>query len=391
MRLLLSARDPGAADHLRVIAQRAVDGWDADVTLVAAPPALGLWQAAGWPVEPFGADAVVRPSPSAVTPLLREASRILERVRPDAILVGLSHFNEAGVDEAFLACSGGLPTFAMQDFWGDVNWCLGAPARLYFVIDAEAARLTWERHRLRSEVVGSPKHMTYARLDALALRRVTRRRHGLDASKTVVGYFGQPLHELAGYRTTMTAFARAAARAFPNAVLLYRPHPRETPEMIAASRQHLADAELPLVLGEGGGAETWLAACDVVCSCYSTCCYDSLFLSRYASRPMAAVVYLLFDPEVQQHAQKVNGFATLPPVRQGLARCVEHPDDLESVLAEAASAEARWLTWRRARGFLPDVLGSADRILRRIRASLSESIQDPVMAQFANLPRTRAG
>ncbi len=126
---------------------------------------------------------------------------------------------------------------------------------------------------------------------------------------------------------------------------------------------------MPFV-GSEGKVEAWLAACDVTCSCFSTCCYDTLFLNRYSPVPLGAVVYLLFDNDIKNYAEQVNGFTMPPPVRHGAALCVRDKNQLETLLRYAAQPITRKNTWIRAQEYLPDATRSADLILDAIEADV---------------------
>lgn len=358
MRILASARDVGAAGHVLAVAQHAQERGH-DVRVVAAPPALAVLQEAGLAVRPFLTPPVLQPSPAAAAALLQAARDVLVDAQPDALVVGLSHSAEAGLDEALLACAGSTPTYALQDFWGDVNDTLGCPAQTYFVVDEQAAQLTRSRHGAHAVVVGSPKHARYAELDVPALAARGRALLGLAADRRVVGYFGQPLLAFAGYGRTVEAVAAAFLRTTPDAALLYRPHPREDAASAARTCALFRSAGVEALLTPEGVVETWLASCDVVLAPFSTCCYDALYLNRLAPGPQSASVYLLFDPEVRRYSRWVNGMDVLPPVQEGMALAVTDAAQLDDVLRQAVDPQVRLRLWQRVQECLPDSRRSA--------------------------------
>jgi len=146
-RLLISARDPGAANNLAPIARLAQASSTLTLHLVAAEPAARIFAEHGLEPEKISA-------PDDTLPAL--AARLLEQHQPDAVLVGLSGPGR-GIDEALLAAARGrVPSWALQDFWGDVNNGFGAYADTYLVRDDTAARITRTRAPVNTLVSGLP-------------------------------------------------------------------------------------------------------------------------------------------------------------------------------------------------------------------------------------------
>lgn len=364
MKVLLSARDVGAAGHVRAVVAEFARRPGVEVALHAASPALEHLAGAAVEPVPFRAEAVQRPTPERGAALLSTASDILRREQPDAVVVGLSHSAEAGVDEALLACAPpATHTYVIQDFWGDVNEAFGARADCYFVLDHEAARITGERHGVTCEVVGSAKHGRYFALDPVGLRRSTRRWLGAGVERSVIGYFGQPLFAFDGYPTLITSFGRAVASVAPAATVFYRPHPRESADSVARTVAAFAAAEIDVQVAPEGPVEPWLAAADATFSPYSTCCYDLLWLTRASPEPLGAPCYLLYDGPIRSYARWVNGMDVLPPVAAGLALCAESIGQLEPMVDLALQPRHQAAVWRRARRELPDAIESAHRIV----------------------------
>ena len=370
-RLLLSARDPGSAGHIQAILHEAARHPWLEVRVHADDPAYDALRRAHPEVARFGGRASVDPSPEDRARLVGEARRIVEAEQPDAVLVGVSHVHEAGLDEAFLAAAFDRPAFAMQDFWGDANLNLGRAADLYFALDEAAVRLTRERHGCAAMACGSPKHARYADLDVLAMRRAARAALGIADERPVVGYFGQALTRLAGYRATLHEFTRAIA-ATPQAHVFYKPHPRETPEEVSATIACFAQAGRRVATVVEGSTEDWLAASDVAVCCFSSCGYDAAFLNRACDRPVVAPLYLLFDAEIVGYFRSVTDLAVPPPSELGIVRSVTRAEALGEELRRALSPEGREDAWNLALRHLPDPKGAAGAILgeiaRRVRA-----------------------
>ena len=368
-RLLISARDTGAAHHLGAVARAAVRAADIDLTVAAARPAFDVLAAIpGLDVRRFDIDPITDPADAG--PVRAAARALLEGVRPDALLVGLSGPG-AGLDEALAVSPAGVPTFVFQDFWGDLNTTLGVPDATVLVMDHEAARITRARHGLGAVVVGAPAYERFAELDIEQLAAGARRELTLATSDLLLAVCGQPLWEVDGYAATLESIGRAAPAA-GLATVAWRPHPKETAE------QQLQAAEL---LGNGGATvldarplrlESLLAASDVLCSAFSNCGTDLIHLGRVAPVPLGTAVFTLFDPGLRDQYQRWTGLSDLPLSLSGLARTVHRARDLAGALERAARPDGRRDRWERATRQLPDPAGAAERILEQIRQSLED-------------------
>lgn len=333
----------------------------------ADEPAYGHLRHLDPPPGRFELAATKPPSANQAAQLVAAARRIIETENPHALLVGVSHCGEAGLDEALLAAAHDRPCFAMQDFWGDVNRTLGVAADRYFALDQLAVDLTASRHGQEALACGSPKHHRYAALDIAALRAQGRSQLQADSGMAVIGYFGQSLAHRPGYGTMLQSFARHVAALGSQVRLVYRPHPRERAAEITTTLDSFAAAGMPATLVQQGSTEQWLAAADVVVSCFSTCAYDMAFLNRFSPTPLNTAIYLLYDASVAQYFRDVTDLEVPPPAQLGLARAVLHDSALAEALAEALSPLRRQQTWQLARQRLPDPEHAARRILEEIR------------------------
>lgn len=367
-KLLVSARDAGSAGHIHAILDEAgLHPW-LETKTYAEGPAFDQLGASGLPIERFSLPATVPGGcPEVSRRLIAEARRVIETEAPDAVLVGVSHCHEAGLDEAILAAAFDRPRFAMQDFWGDVNLTLGAAADLYFALDDVAVRLTESRHKRPAVAYGSPKHARYRTLDVIALRGKHRTELGVRPDQPLIGYFGQSLFHLPGYRSLVEAFARAVSQGEDDVQLIYRPHPRESEQEITETLGAFAGAGVSARLATGGTTEAWLATVDVVASCFSSCAYDAAFINRSAPVPVCSAIYLLFDDTVAEYFRRVAGVNHPPPAELGLVASVTRGEALGESLREAFSERRRLETWRRSHERLPALENPAREILLDIR------------------------
>jgi hypothetical protein len=356
VRLLFTARDPGAAGHVGAVARRAFQRGDCDVVLAADGPARGAWIAGGWNVIAFEGGVVVDGSdPSA---LLSAARALVDDVRPDAIVTGLSG-PEAGLDEALHQVSR-VPVYAVQDFPGDVNRVLQRRPDNVFVADEEAARLTRGRSSSRVIVSGAPKHARLADVDVAgeALAALAR----VPAEVFAFGVYLQPLEHLSGYWTSMTNVLEAVTGMPGARVVLARAHPK-APD--AASRL-VAEAHamgLPALDVSTWPLERALIRSDVLLTATSTVSSDAIVLARLHGTTPPAVVHVL-APEVARDTWAYGNIDEIPIVSQGLAERVG-PD----VTAIAAGISRALDPKRRSRlaevlpAIIPDARNAPDKIL----------------------------
>lgn len=368
--MLLSARDTGSVGHIQAVLDEAAHHSWLDVIVYADGPALKQLEKKYRSVGRFRLSATHAPSFEYSKRMISEARRIIEIEKPDAVLVGVSHCNEAGLDEAFLAAAFDRPRFAIQDFWGDVNLTLGTGAEMYFALDEVAVRLTASRHGKAAIVCGSPKHHRYGSLDVGALRFAARNKLGIHSDRTIIGYFGQSLAHLPGYGSLLRSFSRTVAEIGSDVYLIYRPHPRETHSEITRTLACFSEGGIQAALVKQDVTEDWLAASDVVVSCFSSCAYDTAFLNRFSSTPINSAIYLLFDKSVAEYFRSVTGLDVPPPAELGLVAAVLDERFLDDALREAISLERKKETWRLAQLHLPDPENAAQKILKEIRRSV---------------------
>ena len=340
VRVLASARDPGGAAQVRAVCLALRGDPRLAITVAASGPAFDMLDGAGLgPLRfalPDGSTHV--PAGGDPSKLLEGAGTLLERVDPDVLLVSISSLG-VGLDEALLARSGGRPSFALQDYPGDANAIDGAYAGTYFVRDEAAGQLTRERFGLATVAVGSLRHASYAGLDVGRLRASTRARIAAADGQPVLGFFGQP-PEIPGHEAAFAHLTEALARqsAQPNVLL------REHPKYADHRERHAAvlrRAGVTVHDASGGEAEPWLAACDVVVTCFSHCSIDYAFLSACSEEPLGTVLFMLTTDEIRRFMREYAGVSLPDGVAAGLGSVVERAADVEPLLARALTADER--------------------------------------------------
>jgi hypothetical protein len=369
LRLLISARDPGAAMHLGPICRAASQDPRFSLSIVAQPPAADLLHDLGLPVRRLPALAARDPAGPVAEKLLRLADALLHEFRPDVLLCGLSSPGEGGIDEALLARRV-APALLMQDFWGEQNTFFGRSADKAIVLDVHAAQVSQQRHGLPSLVAGSPRHADYAGMNFPAVRARIRALFQGKHNETTryIGLFTQPLDHFGGYWSSLNAWAECV-RALPFATrVIHHPHPRESAPQRARMLDWLEAQRLDYVTIEEGRPEEALVACDAACTLFSNCAYDAAYLNFFSDEPLVTPVLMLFDSEIRDFLCSAADLRELPYVRHGLARTVWSVSELSGALFDASSIVGRQAAWEGSKAHLQSPQEAVQRILREAYA-----------------------
>jgi hypothetical protein len=338
-----------------------------EMVVVAQEPAVRHFAAAGLPVRTV-AWPIVKTADSPEAQELREAARsLLRQVAPDVVLTGLSTPFDASVDEAILA-EARVPTALYQDFWGEQNLILGRGADRILAIDEQAAQRNLSRFGTTSTVVGSARHAAYASLDIEQSKQRVRRAIGLAGDARVIGFFGQALHSLAGYRRTVEHFIASVAAIAQPVRLILRPHPREDTSQRSETAGMFANAGLHVVSMIDGPVEDAIVASDVVVSLFSICTFDAAYLNRFAGVPVAVPMSLLFDDEIAAYCRTHGNYFDFAHHTLGLVLPVYEREALPVALTNALRPETRLDVWQRAHRYLPDPASAPQRVLDQMFA-----------------------
>jgi hypothetical protein len=375
-RVLLAARDAGGAGHIAEIA-RALQAQKVAIQIVAEGPALALLANERLSVlsvlDWLGCELPKGPVDPCFVPIL---SGVLARVGADAVVVGQSARTETSIDDWMLAASGNIPAAVMQDFWGEVQAGQQQNADLFLVLDSEAERLTRAKVSAQVVVVGSPKHARYGRLDWQELRVASRAAMGIIGEKFVIGHFGQDLQRLAGYRTLVSDIASAVAMQ-NDVKLVYRPHPRESPASVISTLAILRKKAKNTTLLKGMDIEGALAGVDAVVSCFSSCGYDGLYLTRHLNGLGPSVVYVDYDPEIKSYWTQHAGVDALPAVEAGIAFEARDFHDLVGILKSIRRPETRSALGERICRLVPDPIQAPELAARAVLSIIERMRQGP--------------
>lgn len=361
-RLLVSARDPGAAAHLAAIVAEANRCRDLDVSVIAAEETYPIFCDVGVKARKINS--------SVGEESLTSARSIVESVRPDAVLVGLSG-PERGIDEAIIAVAdSAIPTYALQDFWGDVNPGFGVLPRVYFVVDEDAVPPTAERApQARIIVVGNVRYAAYGTaVDPVDMQFQSRRRLGATDMDIVIGFYGQGHIDIPGYWAMLASFGDAIANTYPRAIAFYRPHPKENEDIKNRSLSILRSRGANFRQDIFDSVEESVTSCHVLATWFSSCGTTQINLSRFSREPLGVVLYLNTNPELQSWYNRYNHIPTLPLA--DFAVVAERESDVVNALTNALAATMRWRLWRSIHDRLPNPNGSIDMVLDTIRSDL---------------------
>jgi len=365
IKLLLSARDPGAATNIIPLAQAAMKRDEFEVFIYAAEPAYSMIQQKKIPVSLFHAKAVQSADDPAYEKLRLEAKTILAKIQPDVLVAGLSN-PDAGIDEALLLESQGERKYLLQDFWGKVNNVF-KPDAACFVIDEAAAKLTHHLHGLPAIVTGMPKYVQSEGLDTMHTRARLRAHLKLKQQDRLVTFFGQPLlWQFRGYTKTLKKFTDALARSDHRVFLFYRQHPKESDQQAQQAVEAMSAAGITCYLAEEFNTQEWLIASDITCSVLSNCGYDQIMLNRVSDKPLGTVIYLLFEKDIFEWYKQTFKMDSLPPAKQNLAYCVTQEERLSMILNKGLNLEDQRKLWMRIKEHIPEPHESINTILNVI-------------------------
>ena len=356
LKLLLSARDPAAAQAIGNLARQASTDSRFIIRVIASTPASELLK--GLPCEFL---ALPQDGTRNLEQLNSVIIKVLEQFRPDAIIAGASG-PDAGVDEVLVKLSNGIRSYVVQDFWGDVNLSLDTAPDYYLVVDNIAAVLTQKRVDSKTYIVGSVKHASYGSLNVTTLRAGWRVASGVREEETVIGYFGMPLGSVKGYWRTLEALVESI-QGLP-VTLVYRPHPKEDVHERSRTCNILSSFE-KFFEDQSDSVEETLAACDLILSCYSSCGIDSELLGRNLSQDDRLSVFLLYDAEVLEYYRHYTHLDDLPISLLKRSLTIKDSSALRDTLDAYLPVESR-IKFLASESRLPSAGDSVNRVLDKV-------------------------
>lgn len=358
-RLLISARDAGAANNLLPVIQLAQQQPGLVLKVVAGHPADRIFRQAGLSIQ-----AITDTSEQ----VLQQAQTLLDDFQPTRILTGLSGPN-CGIDEALLALAGKTPSYALQDFWGDINKGFGEYADTYLVRDSYAAKVTRQRAQVSTFVTGAPARARMpGRLKQRLLSRRLRQRHRVNQTHRLVLLCTQPLWQQPGYHQTLID----ALEALPDCHLLVRHHPRDTQtERHIMQRLLVRHCHTPWSISEDR-FEALLTASDLLLSAFSNCGLDMALMNTSNPAQAAIPLYLLHNPKLRRLYRDWTGLADHPLSALKISRTLVHRNQLRSAMLQALQQGYRRHSARLAKSHCQP-LGAAEKVLHKVLQGPSTS------------------
>lgn len=365
LKLLISARDTAAVKWLLPIIREALRNETLALSIVAQSPAFESLAAEGVAVRRVRSLPLKDVQAPRREELFLEADEILASERPDAILTGLSG-PDAGIDEALIYRGQNALRYSVQDYDGLVVPGFDKAAPTYFVSSERASARMEQFADVKTVIVGSLPHAAYANLCPPELRLAGRARLTVSNQRRIVGFYAQPDWHWNGYGRSIELLAAAVRRVLPDALLVYRPHPKES----ALNRDHalrLFDiAGVEAVLDPNPAIETSLCVPDVLLMTFSSCGADQVHLQRRSDRPLGSVVYLLFEPDIVDLLSSRTGSDSPWPAQGDLAMVVRRAADLDAALTAAATTEMAAELWRRIQRDVPPAVDASGIVIQRI-------------------------
>jgi hypothetical protein len=330
-RLVLSARDAGSAGHIAALAANAaLHGMDS--LIVAEGAAHFYFETRRVPHVTADAWLTAISAPEKSKDAIALAGEKLSQLGACAVVCGRSSLQGEGIDRTVISAARllDIPSFVVQDFWGDV-WAEDCRPDHYLVIDEMAAQLTRQSTCADVHVIGSPKHAQYMHIDFQDLRQKGRAALGLGSETPTIGYFGQDLLGVPGYRQVLLDIGETIRRMH-SVVLFYKPHPRETQASHSQSLKLLHESGVHPVVAENLTVEAAIATADVVLSCFSTVALDAAFMMCVNRATNVSIVCSDYPEDVSNFWRPATGLAEFPLVTEGIALPASDRSSLENAL-----------------------------------------------------------
>lgn len=246
----------------------------------------------------------------------------------------------------------GPQVWVAQDYWGDVvgpqaDFLDPGPASrvTYLVRDTLAESLTASHLTTPTqiEVVGAARLAPLEQLNVATER--ARLRQGWPNHTHAVLWLGQAPPIQAAYLRVVHQVAQAVA-ATPNTVLLDRHHIRQTPSQTKEEGALWQALRVDRLDASEGPLWPWLAAADLVLTCFSNGGVEAVHLNRVAPMACNRSLFVLTDPELRAYHALHSGLDDHPLVTQGLALQVSDADALPDAVATALNRDQLQDFWR---------------------------------------------
>lgn len=359
MKILITARDVGAALHLTQIVKYLMRHHTCVVYV--QNPADYYFKLENIPYK-LVLEPIIDKDSNAKNHLIKVARDIFIIEQPDIVLSGLTTPFDIGIDEAMIYVAKDIvQTFVFQDFWGAVNDNLDVLADCYLCLDSIAVERTQSKYNVKAIAVGAPKYISYANADYDYVQLAMKRKMKADR-RIIVGYFGQGLHHIPGYLETLHDFLYVVSN-MDRLELIYKPHPRESKVDVDSTIQEINKYNIKVKLSCDDHTISTLLKCDIVCSTFSNCSYDAAFLNYFSPEPLILPVNLMYNNEIRNYYNDVVKLTEVPYRSLGLAQDVNYLEDLSSIFGSYQAYRSQ--VWKASKG-LDSPVSSTQKILNII-------------------------
>ena len=364
MILLITARDPATALSICVLLKTLNNDKRFSVHIAAQNPAYEILlsniidsKAVLYEFLEFEDDGL----------MLEAAHELLVEVSADVILTGISGPGY-GIDEAVLSVApkSKCGPYALQSYWGDINENLSGRAQTYFVIDSFAAKLTNRRTRSCANIVGSLKHELYSDIDSKQLRENFRYSLCKNGKVNIIGFYGQPLEDINGYKETVTLFSQSISELESNTLIVYRPHQKESLALQKWTKEILKLSEKKVIMDNNEKIEPSLCGCDLVVSAFSTCCYDAQQLIKSSLSPLGVPIYLMFNPQLVRWYKKYTKLDALPMADYGMAVEITDSTTMAKTFNSLLAPESQRACWESIQNYFTGSMHVSENIVNTI-------------------------
>jgi hypothetical protein len=331
MRFILTSRDPSSAIALKnLILEISVNG-EHQLKLITQSPASEM-------LDSVLSDHVVLNTDNASHEPKEILINSFRTFMPDVLICGISG-PDSGIDEIAIevAKEVGVPSFAIQSWWGDHNPTCGVLPNTFLVIDQEASKQTRKRFpEAHCIEVGSLAHAHYQDLSVRKLISDGVMTERIKSSRPSLCFYGQPLHFLPGYvETVRYLWSSMESRDIR---LLYRPHPKETSETLKVLAETIrTSCQVPFNYDTHKSTLQSLCSHSLILSYYSTVCIDNIYLNRSSPKVFNRAIYLWIEDDLMDWWGRHNSSLTIPLVDAKIIQTIQRKEDLKHQIMDCLS------------------------------------------------------
>ena len=343
-KLLFTARDPATANDFTGVLPGLIANSEFEIYILAQEPAYRMLKVSLARRKLLTLVQLEKIKEADHAVIKKELDHLVQTFDPHVLISGISGPNY-GIDEIALDyCNkiGGIRTFSIQSYWGDINLSLNSPAQTVFVLDHFAAEITNSRYpEIKTIITGSFQKDKYNLFDCTGARQQFRERNRILDSQRVIAFFGQPLFEFTWYRDVLNQFSAAIASEFSDVKIVYKPHPKESPESVEWFVNQLSDSRLQYRLADKDDPLMVLAGTDLAVSLFSSIGYDLQNLLLNSTTAFSMPMYLFYEPGCREWYREYCRLDKIPMTGDGMAIVVNQYDELCSNIYIGLSNSAK--------------------------------------------------